>query len=284
MTPPSDCPIVPSPDSRSASDVGRRARMELVFACRRGRTVLAHAYAEPPLRVGRLLDVGPMAQMILVCGGPGVFAGDRLEQRVRVEPGARVLLISQAALQVHPGEASNPATLDSSYDVAPDAALDCFWDPLIPFAGSRLRQRIALRVAEGGQLFWSDALMSGRAARGESWRFESIDHELRACVGGSLQYLERYTLSPRSRAPWGPWAAARAAYMGTTIVSSDAATADRAEEAQQRLSTTDGLRAGVDCPAPRLLVGRLLASRGPQFAAARLVLRDVFDRPAFRRS
>ena len=79
--------------------------MELVFACRRGRTVLAHAYAEPPLRVGRLLDTGPIAQMILVCCGPGVFAGDRLEQRVRVEPGARVLLVSQAALQVHPGEA-----------------------------------------------------------------------------------------------------------------------------------------------------------------------------------
>jgi urease accessory protein len=170
--------------------------MELVFAYRRGRTVLAHAYAEPPLRVGRLLDAGPIAQMILVCGGPGVFAGDRLEQRVRVEPGARVLLISQAALQVHPGEATDPAALDSSYDVAPDGTLDCFWDPLIPFAGSRLRQRIALRVAEGGQLFWSDALMSGRAARGESWRFESIHHELRALALAAHRSATRCRRAP----------------------------------------------------------------------------------------
>jgi hypothetical protein len=37
-----------------------------VFGYRRGRTVLAHAYAEPPLRVGRLLDHGSIAQLILV--------------------------------------------------------------------------------------------------------------------------------------------------------------------------------------------------------------------------
>jgi urease accessory protein len=257
--------------------------MELVFACRRGRTVLAHAYAEPPLRVGRLFDTGPIAQMILVCCGPGIFAGDRLEQRVRVERGARVLLVSQAALQVHPGEAASPAALDSFYDIEHGAMLDCFWDPLIPFAGSRLRQRIDVRVAEGGQLFWSDALMSGRVARGEAWHFDTLDHELRASVGGSLKYLERYALTPRSRDPLHPWRAARASYVGTTIVYADAATAARAEEAQERLGSIEGLRAGVDCPAPHLLVARLLAERGPQFVSARTVLRDVFDRPAFRR-
>jgi urease accessory protein len=261
--------------------------MELVFAYRRGRTVLAHAYAEPPLRVGRLLDTGPIAQLILVCSGPGVFAGDRLEQRVRVERGARVLLLSQAALQVHPGDAAGPATLAASYDIEPDGALDCHWDPLIPFAGARLQQRIAVHVAEGGRLFWSDALMSGRVARGEAWRFESLDHELRATAGGKLQYLERYHLTPQSRAPQHAWSAAAANYLGTTIVCSDRSTAASAEEAQLRLgtnvSTSDGLRAGVDLVAPNLVVGRLLSARGPQFAAARMTLRDVFGRPALRR-
>jgi urease accessory protein UreH len=258
--------------------------MELVFACRRGRTVLAHSYAEPPFRVGRLLDAGPIAQLILVCCGPGVFAGDQLEQRVRVETGARVLLVSQAALQVHPGAGEGPAALDSFYDVAPDATLDCFWDPVIPFGGSRLRQRIDLHVARGGELFWSDALMSGRAARGEAWGFESLEHELRAVVGGSLQYLERYTLSPASRSPRHAWRAAGAHYAGTTIVCSQDATAARAEDTQERVGSIEGVRAGIDCPAPHLLVGRLLAAHGPQFASARTVVRDVFNRPAFRRA
>jgi urease accessory protein UreH len=258
------------------------SRLELVFAYRRGRTVIAHAYADAPLRAGRLLDAGPIAQMILVCCGPGIFPGDRFVQRIRVEAGARVLLISQAALQVHPGHASGPAAIDSCYEVADGAMLDCFWDPVIPFAGSRLRQRIDLQVAAGGHLCWSDALMPGRVARGEAWHFETLDHELRLGVGGSLAYVERYGLG-RGRNPAHVWSAAGADGIGTTLVYSRAATAALAEEAQRRLDAVDGLRAGVDCPVPHLLVGRLLARRNPQFLAARMLLRELFGRPAFRR-
>ena len=307
-------------DSRPASDVGRVARLDLVFARRRGRTVLAHAYAEPPFRVGRLLDAGPVARMILACSGPGVFAGDRLEQRVRVERGARVLLVSQAALQLHPAVASGSpstgqaavalgpsdragprgpevqagplgpevqagaASLDSRYEIEDDGTLDCFWDPVIPFAGARLKQRIELRIARGGDLFWSDALMSGRVARGETWGFTALDHELRASVAGSLTYLERYGLAPRSRDVTHTWSAHRANYLGTAIVHSASATPGRAEGAQLQLGAIDGLRAGVDCLAPNLVVGRLLAASGPPFALGRAVLRDVFDRPALRRT
>jgi urease accessory protein UreH len=258
------------------------SRLELVFAYRRGRTVIAHAYADAPLRAGRLLDAGPIAQMILVCCGPGIFAGDRFVQRVRVEAGARVLLISQAALQVHPGHASGPAAIDSCYEIADDATLDCFWDPVIPFAGSRLRQRVDLQVASGGHLYWSDALMPGRVARREAWQFEALDHELQLHVGGSLAYVERYGLG-RGRNPAHAWSAAGAHGLGTTIVRTEAATAVRAEIAQQRLAAIDGTRAGVDAPVPHLVVARLLANHGPQFTSARLLLRKLFDRPAVRR-
>src|SRR5258708_5799158 len=120
--------MVRLPDSRLPSEIGRRARLELVFAYRRGRTVLAQAYAEPPFRVGRLLDSGPIVSLILVSCGAGVFAGDWLEQRVRVERGARVRLTSQSALQVHPsspqGRAARSAVLESSYDVEDEGLLD----------------------------------------------------------------------------------------------------------------------------------------------------------------
>ena len=270
------------PDTRATSDVGRVARLDLVFACRRGRTVLAHGYAEPPFRIGRLLDVGPIAQMILTCSGPGVFAGDRLQQRVRVERGARVLLVSQAALQLHPTAAADPAWLDSHYEIEDDASLDCFWDPLIPFAGARLTQRIDVAIAAGGELGWSDALMSGRAGRGERWGFSSLNHQLRATVAGSLVYLERYDLAPAARGVTQAWTADRANYLGTTIVRSPVATALRAEAAHHRLRAIDGVQAGVDCLEPRLVVGRLLAESGPPFASARTVLREMFERPVRR--
>ena len=271
-------------DSRAASDIGRTARLDLVFACRRGRTVLAHAYAEPPFRVGRLLHAGPVAHMILISSGPGIFTGDRLEQRVRVEAGARVLLTSQAALQVHPAAAAAPASIESSYEIEDDATLDCFWDPVIPFAGARLKQRVDLKIAGGGEIFWSDGLMSGRVGRGETWAFDGLDHELRANVAGSLTYLERYDLVPRARGVTRPWRAHQANYLGTTIVRSPAATAVRAEEAQRRLRTVDGLQAGVDCLEPELVVGRVMAGSGPPFVSARAVLRDAFGRPPLRRT
>ena len=219
--------------------------------------------------------------MILVCSGPGVFAGDRLEQRVRVEPAHASCWSRRRRCRCIPAEAAGPAALDSWYDVEHDATLDCFWDPLIPFAGSRLQQRIDLRVAEGGQLFWSDALMSGRVGARRSVAIRvarpRAARERRRLVDlpGALR------LAPTLARPGAPRGARRSAhYLGTTIVWSAAATAARAEEAQRRLATIDGLRAGVDCPSPTSSCGRLLAARGPRFAsAARRVARGL-GRPA----
>jgi urease accessory protein len=284
-----DYPITRSPDgltriarlrdSRPPSAIGRRARLELVFGYRRGRTVLTHSYAEPPFRVGRTLEAGAYAYLILACSGPGVFGGDALEQRIRVERGARVLLVSQAALQVHPTAAPDAAEVESRFEIEPDGELDCFWDPVIPFAGARLSQRIDVQSAAGSSLFWSDALMAGRTGRGEAWQFEDLAHELRFCVDGTLLYLERYRLTPKSRPPERPWIAGGAQYVGTTLVHDAHATAESAERLQRQLGAIGEIRAGVDCVAPDLLVGRLLAARGPQFAVARAMFRREFGRP-----
>src|SRR5262249_21735464 len=104
-------PIVPGPepahaagprDRRALSSIGRTARLELVFEARRGRTILAHAYAEPPFHIARTFDLDGAAYAILVCSAPGVFGGDTLTQSVHVGGGACVVLASQAAVQAHP--------------------------------------------------------------------------------------------------------------------------------------------------------------------------------------
>ena len=106
-------PTTQLPDSRAPSSVGRRARLELAFEQRAGRTILARAYAEPPFRIGHAFDVDGAAYVILVCASPGIFAGDRFDTRVTVGPGARVLLASQSSLQVHPGHDCEPAIVSS---------------------------------------------------------------------------------------------------------------------------------------------------------------------------
>src|SRR6266851_1348162 len=156
-------PITRLPDSRAPSAIGCDARSELFFDVRSGRTVLAHSYAEPPFRIGRAFDLHGAAYVIIVCSGPGVFGGDTLRQTVHVARGARVVLTSQSALQVHPSVFSfcNPAVLQSCYSVEADGELHCQWDPVIPFAGARIEQQFDLRIAESSGLYWGDAVMAG---------------------------------------------------------------------------------------------------------------------------
>jgi urease accessory protein len=277
--------VIPAADRRTAAGIGRHARLELRFAWRRGRTILAEAYAEPPFRVGRSFPEGAGLHMIMVSSAPGVFCGDCLEQVIRIESGARVRLTSQSALQVHPSPGAHAApaqlaraaalpepsaaTLRARYIVAEDGELTCHWDPLIPFAGSRLDQRFELRLAAGSRLHWSDAFMAGREARGERWRFSSLSHELGVWRGDTLGYLERFRIEPADRPVAFPWIAADWCYFGTTIVSDGGLDPPAAERLHDELAEVDGVRAAVDAVDRNLLLVRLMASEGVPFHAAR---------------
>jgi urease accessory protein len=254
------------------------------------RTVLARSYAEPPFRVGPAIDIDGAAYLILVNTGPGVFGGDELRSAIHVARGARVVLTSQSALQVHPGGDRAAAVIRQDIRIDDDGELVAEWDPVIPFADSRLDQRFALDVSAGGRLFWSDAFMSGRAGRGESWRFESMAHELAIRIDGALAYLERYRLAGERRPTAGvarDWVARRADYVGTILAAHSGVTKEAAAALHTQLHTAgDGLTsAGVDCVQEGLLVARLLSSSGRTFAEAResartLVCDSVFGRAA----
>jgi urease accessory protein UreH len=282
-----DYPITRLPDSRSASAIGRTARMDLVFSARNGRTFVAHSYAEPPFRIGRSFDVDGAAYVILVCSGPGIFAGDTLDLTICVRSGARVMLTSQSALQVHPSAASSPAVIRHRYVVEEGGELQAHWDPVIPFAGARLDQRFDLQIDEGSRVYWSDALMSGRVSRGETWCFDSVAHELHFRVGTTLKYLERYRLLPKQHAVAHPWVGGDMHYLATALTHHDGTTPETAELLQQALEAGGhGLvRVGVDLLEPRLVIGRLLAAAGVAFAASRvsfrrLALASIFGRPS----
>ncbi|HMD33448.1 MAG TPA: urease accessory protein UreD [Vicinamibacterales bacterium] len=266
--------------------MGAGARLELSFERRAGRTVLARSYAEPPFRVGPALDVDGAAYLILVCTGPGIFGGDDVRLSIHVGRGARVVLTSQSALQVHPSADRSMAHIRQNFRIDEDGELIAEWDPAIPFAGARLDQRIAIDLAAGTRLLWSDAVMSGRAGRGESWRFASLAHELAARTDGSLAYLERYRLTP-DRRPARTWMAGQAHYAGTVLVAHAGATPGAATGLHATLQSAggEGTSAGADLVQEGLLVARLLSASGRCFAAAReaarvAVLESIFGRAA----
>jgi len=261
-------------DERSSSVVGRHARLDLTFLYRDGRTVLARAYAEPPFRVGRWFAEDDGLHMILTSSAPGAFGHDHLQQIVYVGCGARVRLTSQSALQVHPSPDGATAHLQSSYHVDDGAHLHCDWHPLIPFAEARIDQRIDVSIAGGGCLYWSDALMSGRHARGERWKFASLAHEIVVSRDGAPEYLERYRIQPNEVAVSRPWAAGDASYLGTTLMTGRPIEPEVAERLHIELARVAGVRAAVDQLDDRVLLVRLLSASGPAFHEARRWIRD----------
>jgi urease accessory protein len=261
-------------DERPLSIVGRHARLELAFAYRDSRTVLAEAYAEPPFRVGRWFPEGDGVHMILASSAPGTFGHDRLQQIVRIGSGARVRLTSQSAMQVHPSTDGATAHLHSLYQIENGAHLHCDWHPLIPFADARLDQRIDIDIADGGSLYWSDAVMSGRQARGERWQFVSLAHQLAVSRAGTLEYLERYRIQPNEVNVARPWAAGEASYLGTTLMTGRPIEPGIAERLHNELGRFAGVRAAADVLDDRMLLVRLLSAIGPAFHAARRWIGD----------
>jgi urease accessory protein len=259
----------PTLDRRTVLDVGRAARLELVFSCRRGQTILSHAYAEPPFRTGQPFASSKGVGMILAWSAPGVFGGDRLEQRIRIERGSSVRLASQSALQAHPDPAGGRATLHTAIDVEEAAELRCEWDPLIPFRAARFSQKISIHLAAGAALYWSDAFMAGREGRGERWAFDTLGHELAVWRDGSLIYLERFCLEPAARKLESTWVASDACYFGTVLAVGPSFRVDRL---QNDLSSFEGVRGAVDSLAADLTLVRLMARRGTAFHDARTLV------------
>ena len=268
-----------SRDKRSPSAVGRHARLDLSFLYRNGRTVLDAAYAEPPFRVGRWFAEGEGLYMILASSAPGAFGHDHLRQNVRIGRGARVRLTSQSAMQVHPSPDGGTALLETSYHVEDGARLHCEWPPLIPFAEAQIDQRIDLTLEGDASLYWSDALMSGRLARGERWQFASLAHELSASRDGSLEYLERYRIQPSDLAVSQPWAASDASYLGTTLITGRPIEPGAAERLHLELGRIAGVRAAADRLDDRALLVRLLSTCGSAFHEARRWIRDRSGAP-----
>ena len=262
-------------DARQPAEVGRSARLELVFAVRNGRTVLASSYAEPPLRVGRCFEDGPGLRLIVASSAPGIFGGDVIRQTVRLEAGAIVTLTSQSATQLHPVESGATASIHSRYEVSHGAELVCEWDPMIPFAGACIEQQIDICVESGGRVSWSDAMMGGREGRGERWQFRAFSHQLRLFRGATLSYLERFRLDPSATRLSHPWAAADAAYVGTLLRAGFDDETARAESLHTALAGLGGVRGSADVLDDDLLLVKIAAEGGVAFRRARQALAEV---------
>jgi urease accessory protein len=260
--------------SVALAEVGRRGQLSLVFASQAGKTILEHAYCEVPFKITRVLNSnGPLAHVMLMHCTAGLFGGDEIECSIRVERGARVIITQQSATKIHPS-LGPPAIQRTHIYVDAEAELELYFEPIIPFAGSVLRQTTHVDVARGGRLVFWESFMAGRVGYGERWQFRELSCETSLRSDDRLVYLERFLLPnglERSARVMGP-----ATYMGTGLY---VGTAIRDTAAALHEAIPE---AGIDCVSSDVAAVRMVADAGPDLHRFRDIFRMHSSAPISR--
>ena len=248
--------------------VGRAGRLQLQYAQRDGRTIIATSHCTSPwhLLPPIYLDDTGAAYTLLVNPSGGLVGGDRLSVEMTVDEKAHVLISAPSANRVYRSEGDVSAQ-DIELAVGPGAILEWLPEQTIPFAGSRFRQTIHATLAPGAMILLWDAIASGRIALGERWAFATLENEIRITTASGSALLERYALDPATNlgaiglaADWD--------YVASLYVVNDAAT----PEVWSRLETRIGLvldehaeqvLGGVSQPAVPGIAVKLLARSAP---------------------
>ena len=172
-----------------------------------GRTVLAGQATRSPYHISKPYWDEAAGTLIVqvVNATAGILAGDRLECKVLVEPGAALLVTAPSASRVFRMGEGSSAECSQQFTVARGGWLEVMPEPLVPHRGCRYRQSTRLEVAERAGLFFADLLLPGRTAHGESWEWDRLCLETEVFLAGELVLRERFDQAGpglRSLAEW----------------------------------------------------------------------------------
>ncbi len=134
----------------------------------------------------------------------GLFAGDTVDWRVRVETGARLRLVGPSATRVHRAARGGVETADEAvatqvFTVDTGGWLEVWPELFIPHAGSRCRQSTRVEIARGGRLLFCEGLAPGRVAMGEAWAFDSLRWATDLVYDGRPAARERWRMQPATQ-------------------------------------------------------------------------------------
>ncbi len=159
----------------------------------RGHTVLAARVHEGAFHLSKPYWDGQVLMVQWVNPTAGIFAGDMLDSRVSVGPGASMLVTTPSATRIHTRLSRDqpPGEQHQHFHVSTDGWLEVQPEWLIPQRGSAFLQKTRIEVEAGGSLFYAELLAPGRVAHGEALVFDSLDLRTRLTIGGKLVAQER---------------------------------------------------------------------------------------------
>ena len=161
-----------------------------------GRPIISEQSFRAPIHLSKShLDQGHLVQSI-VNPTAGFFDGDRLESKVHVAAGAKLVLSTPSASRVYRTRSGAAAISCQKFTVEENASLEWIPEPFIPHAGAKYVQRTEIDLHPDATLLFFDWIAPGRVAMGEIFAYESLRWELDLRIGGNLTARERYDLSP----------------------------------------------------------------------------------------
>lgn len=159
-----------------------------------GRTALSAQSFRAPFHLSKP-NWDPDAEVLhaqVVNPTAGILEGDRLESSIAVEAGAALLVTTPSASRLFRMTAGGHATGRQHFEVAHDATLEVFPEPIVPHRGSTYFQETTIEAAEGSTLLFIDQLMPGRLAHGEAWAWDRLVLGLTVRRAGELILRERF--------------------------------------------------------------------------------------------
>jgi len=183
-----------------------KARLELHFEVRHGRTTMRLGDQQPPWRVIRAFPQENGAALVHLHNvSGGVLADDDLHLHIAVGPHARAQVTSTGATRIYRHrEGSAESAQTTSISVAEGGLLEYLPDPLIPFAGSRHRQTTRIALAQRATLFGWEVIAPGRQAMGERFRFDKLRLATRIESPAGPVLLEDLLLQPAAASLLSP--------------------------------------------------------------------------------
>lgn len=169
----------------------------------RQKTVLKEQYSKVPLYTQRVLyleeSLPSMAYLFVISPSGGILQGDRYRMDITLSKNALFHLTTQGATRIYRMD-KNYATQVVNITVGEGCYFEFIPDQIIPYRDSRFYQKVLLNVHDNATMVYSELLVPGRVASGESFDYDICYLKTNARnQDGELRFIDIAILEPKKR-------------------------------------------------------------------------------------
>lgn len=169
----------------------------------RQKTVLKEQYSKVPLYTQRVLyleeSLPSMAYLFVISPSGGILQGDRYRMDITLSKNALFHLTTQGATRIYRMD-KNYATQVVNITVVEGCYFEFIPDQIIPYRDSRFYQKVLLNVHDNATMVYSELLVPGRVASGESFDYDICYLKTNARnQDGELRFIDIAILEPKKR-------------------------------------------------------------------------------------